>query len=249
MLSAPVMRWMTLGLVLAAPACMPIRYAPVDAPAEAMPDIPTPPEAPDVGKGRLVVDVAGEHAKVAKVVEVPVTYPLRGNAQASAHPGFIRNDELLCISPCVLDMPQGAHELAFTSLSDPERTSTADVVVSSQPAAIRHSLGRDKPVGWQYFTGFMMTLMGGMLVTGGGAVTVIGLATNGSDRQPTQNPSQHEATPTAVITVGLVMLGVGLATGAGGIALMNNNRPEHQDGATVYWPIKQKEEHALSAGR
>ena len=180
------MRWVTLGLVLAMPACMPIRYAPAEAPTETMPDIPAPPEAPEQGKGRLVVDVAGEHAKVAKVVEIPVTYPTSRGMRAGAHPGFIpkrRAPVHLALRPrhAARRARAGVHVALGSRAHEHGRRRRLE-----SPAAIRHALGRDKPVNWQYFTGFMMTLMGGMLVTGGGAVTAIGFATNASDRQPPQ---------------------------------------------------------------
>lgn len=248
------MRWLRLGLLLAAPGCLPITLPQAPAPTDkSIPDLPMPPDLPEPPNGRIVVDVQGEPAKVSKVVEVPYgawTQNGEPSPYGKYRGGFMKKDEPLCVTPCVLDMPQGAVELSFQSLKDPDRYSTADVVVSSQPTVIRHALGRNEPVNWKYFSGFLMSIFGGMLFTTGGALTGVGLATNASNRDAELQhaPGQQPASPTSMITAGLVVAGVGLLTTAGGIALLNNNRPVHQDGATVTLPIPHVNSRSTSGG-
>lgn len=190
---------------------------------------PTPPE----GSGRLVVDVVGERAKVARVVDtVELTYPYfyRGPSRYGS-PGEQRITELLCITPCVLDLRQGAHTLVFTSLEDDTRTSSADVVSSSEPSAVRHALGRSKPISTQYAGGLLLTVLGGGLTTIGALATTIGVVASSPGNEPTSGD------PKVFLGVGLVTLAIGLALGTTGIVMASGDRPVEQPGSTTQWAL------------
>jgi len=227
------MRTAVLALV-AAPslaACV-VEHAPPPLPPPRAPPVASPaPVAP--GHGRVVVDVVDEPAKVARVTgtqELAATLrPTYGRTGLTAP--LMRTTELLCFAPCVLDLRQGAHTLVFTSTVDPTRTSTADVLVSSQPVAVRHALGREKPMSARYLGGLVLsTLGGGMLLIGGGA-TAIGAAAGSSSEPRAQSASD------GFLAFGLVVLGVGLVTGTTGLVMALGDRPEVQPGATTQTPL------------
>ena len=190
-------------------------------------DMPSSP--PAEGMGRLTVDVDGGPAKVARVISEEVGDPHMstqgGGAQAFTH----RKTELLCITPCAMDLRIGAHTLVFTSTSDGFRTGSGDVIVSSQPSIVRHALGREKPASGKYMSGVLLTALGAGITTIGVFATSIG----GAAELSAQNSTKGE--PKTFLTAGLVVLGVGIAMGTTGIVLMSGNQAVHQPGSTTQW--------------
>jgi hypothetical protein len=211
-------------------------------PEAVLPKIDIPSSPPPDGSGRLVVDVAEEEAKVSRVLDTttfssdsrhPEWQSHHGHAVAGPSP-TLRRVELLCISPCVLDLRQGAHSLVFTSTRDDTRTGTGDVIVTSKPAAVRHALGKEKPASAPYVGGMMLTLLGGGLTTIGALATTVGAVA----KRPEDDPSgRTKGDPSVFLGIGLVALGIGLVTGTTGLVMMANNRPEHQPGSTAQWAL------------
>lgn len=209
---------------------------------EPLPRLDAPASPPPEGSGRVFVDVAGDEAKVSRVVDTTTVFTDPDHPEWQLHHGHAvggpsptsRRSELLCISPCILDLRQGAHTLVFASTRDETRASSGDIVVSSQPIGVRHTLGREKPASSGYLGGAMLTLLGGGLTLIGGAATIVGLVA----KRPEDDPSgKTKGDPSVFLGIGLVSLGIGLVTGTTGILLMSNNRPEHQPGATTQWTL------------
>jgi hypothetical protein len=228
-------RQLAFGLphVLFLQGCM-AHYPPPPRPDPIVPQVdadirPTPPG----GSGRLLLDVVGEKAKVARVVTtVEPSYPVlpRGSWRYGKV-GEQRVTELLCITPCALDLRQGAHTLVFTSLTDDTRTSSADVISSSEPSAVRHALGQSKPISSQYAGGLLLTILGGGFTTMGALATTVGAIGTSQGNQPANGD------PKAFLAVGLAMLGIGLAFGTTGILMASGDRPVDQPGSTTQWAL------------
>lgn len=208
------------------------------------PTIDLPSTTPPDGSGRVIVDVDGDPAKVSRVVE-STTYPADAeHPEWKMHNGHVvlgtgtapiaRREELLCVTPCVLDLRQGAHTFVFTSTADPTRTSTADVVVTPRPIVVRHALGREKPATPAYGAGEMASILGGSLVLIGGLTLAGGLVATRPEDDPT---GKTTGDPKVLVAIGLVTLVVGLATGSAGLLTMSKNRSEHQPGATTQWAL------------
>lgn len=217
-------------------------------PAEPEPIVPrvdTPDAPPPEGAGRIAVDVAGERAKVARVVETvkpSQPYVFRGSASpymafsGSSVIGEQRRTELLCVTPCILDLRRGAHTLVFTSLRDESRTSSADVVVSAEPSAVRHALGRSRGFSGQYVGGLALALGGGGLTTMGLFATTIGLVAKPTQQEDASGRITQDD-PKAFLGLGLVLLGIGLAMGTTGVILASSDRPVQQPGSTTQWSL------------
>ncbi|GAC1584724.1 MAG: hypothetical protein NVS3B20_14540 [Polyangiales bacterium] len=201
----------------------------------------TPDAPPPEGSGRLLVDVASEPAKVSRVVDTvdnPDPYSnssLRRGMPSESGMGFgYRKLELLCISPCVIDIRPGAHTLVFTSLVDPTHTSSADVVVSAQPSVVRHALGRDKGYSNTYLGGAGLALVGGGVTLMGALATTVGLVAKSPRDDPSGRPN-GDGNPQGLLVVGLVMMGIGLALGTTGYFVAASDRPIQQQGSTIQW--------------
>lgn len=230
-----------LGSIFALSGCA-VHSAAPPKPEPILPKLDAPALPPPDGSGRVFVDVAGDEAKVSRVVDTttvvtdpdhPEWHVHHGHAVAGPSP-TARRSELLCISPCILDLRQGAHTLVFSSTRDETRTSSGDVVVSSRPIGVRHALGKEKAASSGYLGGAMLTLLGGGLTLIGGAATTVGLVAKRPEDDPT---GKTKGDPSVFLGIGLVSLGIGLVTGTTGILLMSSNRPEHQSGSTVQWTL------------
>src|SRR5262245_44812804 len=115
------------GLLAAALlGCVPARRPPLATTARVAPrpDVPPPPPA---GYGRVIIDVVDGPARV----DLP----------------DVGSDDLawrrpLCVSPCVLDLPQGRHQLRLTLTDrDDHRTELALVNFRSMPTVYRRAMG------------------------------------------------------------------------------------------------------------
>lgn len=200
-----------------------------------MPDV-APAAPPAAGEGRVVVDVAGEKAKVFEVIEVTTrTNPGLGGRNSWIAPAQLdRKMRPLCLTPCALDMPVGWHSLVFESTTDPTRSSSADVTVTAQRTAVRHALGRDKPANGAYVGGLAMIIPAGGLVLMGTIATVVGAAAK--DPGPTTT-GNTKGDARVFLPIGLVLLGIGAALGITGGILVANNAPERQPGSTTQWAL------------
>jgi hypothetical protein len=208
-------------------ACVAEHPAP-RAPARVEPriaDAPTSP--PKVGHGRLVLDAEGGPAWVSRVTKDEAALE---EDDSSMLP--IRSYERLCLTPCVVDLRQGTHLLQFSRRYDAERSSDADVVVTSKTTVVRHALGRAPRHNPAYVSGSMLTLVGGGMVLMGMITTAIGASTRDTS---TYANGGDLADRNAYMSVGLLTLGVGMASAAAGLLLLMNNRPDVQPGATTTW--------------
>ncbi len=146
--------------------------------------------------------------------------------------GLLRTDELLCVAPCIVDLRAGAHELVFSRPDEPGHETTTTVVLpSSATTVVRHKIGRTPHFNGSYLGGAILALMGAGLTVIGGTMTGIGGAL------PTRNAEGQPTGADTVLTLGLVTLGLGLATGIPGLLMMTNNRPSEQPGATTTWSL------------
>jgi hypothetical protein len=107
-----------------------------------------PREPPRDGYGRTYLDVPEGAANVDLFVGTGRTYgavPLFVGGLVTSIRYSERVDEFarLCITPCVLDLPVGAHEVKFTLRDDPARTDRS-VVMFGAPATYLHAVGRDQ---------------------------------------------------------------------------------------------------------
>jgi hypothetical protein len=202
-------------------------------PAKAVAVVPS--EPPAANSGRVILDAVNEQAKVYDVTEVTTrsmpTYRRKGYPAVPMEETKMRP---LCITPCVVDIPQGWHTLVFASQTDETKTSSADITVPAQPIAVRHALGREKPISSGYVGGAVMLLPGAGFTLMGGVATAIGATA----RQPeTDSSGKTKSDPKTFLTLGIVLLGVGAALGITGGILMANNRPEKQAGSTTQWVL------------
>jgi hypothetical protein len=199
---------------------------PPDPPARVAPAIgvPTMPDAPN--QTRVTLDTAGDTAKVSRVTETTTASP--PVVWGKQYPPYsLRKTELLCVTPCIVDLAPGAHTLVFTSTTDATRTSDADVVVSNEPIVVRHALGVEKPMNGSYVGGLTAALSGGGLTLIGVAFMMAGIFGKPQTSEGKKDPN--------LLPAGIIFGSVGLAVGATGILFMTGNRPVHQTGATVQW--------------
>ncbi|MEO8704294.1 MAG: hypothetical protein ABI867_29845 [Kofleriaceae bacterium] len=169
------------------------------APAERVPSLAQPKTAPQEGYGRAYLDVPEGSTNVDLFVGTGRThgaFPLFVGGMVMTVPYSESVDEFrrLCITPCVLDLPVGAHELKFTMRDDANRTDRT-VVTFGAPATYLHAVGRDQPnkgpliaSAFVFSLGFANVLVspivfaagetkvGTVMLLGGGAVTAVGSA-------------------------------------------------------------------------
>lgn len=242
---SPRARLGVLGLLLVtstSTACGVRQLPPPPAPPRVVPEVPGAPERPPPeGSGRLLIDNEREPAKVSRVIDTiavdPLASPRRrtsvADLNAAAYPSYGQRTELLCITPCAVDLASGAHTLVFTSMSDPEKTSSADVPVSRGTTVVRHDLGAQKPYTGAYVGGAALTLAGGGLTLIGGLSLAVGLTAD-----PTVDKDGNVSSPKDFAVFGGVVGTVGLAALVTGILLMTSNRPEKRPGSTTTFVVE-----------
>ena len=178
-----------------------------------------PRNAPAPGFGRAIIDVEGESATVERVIDSAETVAADG-----ALLGGKARTEMLCMTPCAVDMRRGAHILWLKSPKDETRSSVALINISSsdRPVAVRHALGRSKGRSSAYIGGALLFFVGALSSFIGLSTAVGGLA-------------QTDKYGTRFVPFSLALVGVGLATGLPGLWLLMTNRAVHQAGATTMW--------------
>lgn len=232
------LRVMILATTLSAYGCasLGVRHDPPPSPPIASePKIPALPDSPGTGQGRVVLDAEEGPAKVSRVTLATNFEPWTSQspshaartAKTLAPPRF---EEPLCVTPCAIDVRQGAQTFVFTSMRDPLRASTADVTVTSETTYVRHALGREGRVESGWLGGALLAFTGGGLaLLGGTAATFSALV------EPSVKEDGTTSDPGVMLVPSLVILGVGLAMAIGGMTLMANHRPVVQPGATTTW--------------
>lgn len=217
-------------LLLTTAACAPLHLDAPPPPAPVAPTFEVPREPVPEGKERVVFDVVDGPARVSRVV-------LRADAPLIAFTSIEtkKEGEVLCISPCVLDLERGEHELAFTSQSDPSRTSEADVRVKDRPLVVRHALGTNTPASSAYRDGALRTVIGASIFVAGGVATTLGFINNTTPGSGV--PDHLNVGPAVLLGTGLVAMVGGLILGGVGISEMTKNRPVEQSGSTTTWKL------------
>ncbi len=213
----PLKKILTTTLVLplfALNACGVRQYAPPATPSAQLTQ-PMPPAPPPVpGAGQVALEVQDGPAEVSEIVG---SYQLVTVSRygTSVTPGEIGQG--LCRTPCTATLAFGSHDLRFRSLVDPDRTSTASVVVGPQPTGYRHALGLANSRGGVRLASWVLVSLGiGALVTG---ATFGAIAESGFDGWP----------------LGMT---IGGAIGFGaGIGLLIAFPPEFQPGSGVQFAL------------
>ena len=187
---------------------------------------PTP-----AGRGRIVLDAVDDRAQVARVISTTRIEPSTTTwTRKSAWPLPVAvQTELLCVTPCTVDLPLGAHELVFSSSGDDRNASRAVVTVSGgRPIVVRHALGYDHPFSTGYLLGAVSLVAGiGLSVMG---ALVLSLAAFSSPL------AQSEDRRRTLMAVGGVLGGLGLTLDIVGIAALATGQARHRDGSTVAFP-------------
>jgi hypothetical protein len=213
---------------------------------EHLPPPPRPPQTepaveekqpPSGGQARVVLDAEGESAWVSRVTGTTSVNGAVTDGPGALRPkdgterlGLLRTDELLCVTPCAVDLRAGAHSFVFSREGEKGRQSVATVVVpSDRTTFVRHSIGHTPYFSSPYVGGAFLFLLGSGFTLLGGAATIAGATINGVDEkgQPVDG--------SAFLTIGLVTLGIGVVTGAVGLGMLLHNRPTEQPGATTQW--------------
>lgn len=117
---------------------------------------------PAPGMSRVILDTVDGPALVENI---------SGGSIAASGAGHFFGGSLelarrVCVTPCVLDAAPGSHELRFTSVSDPDRTSVGFVNLDTKPSAYRHALGAHRNTAWKGFVGWPMLLLGAVIDIG-----------------------------------------------------------------------------------
>ena len=215
-----------VSLSLFATACAMQEPAP-KAPSLVRPAVDDPNATPTpAGRGRVVLDAVEDRARVARIVSTTeIEPPARRNTWSQ--PAV--QTELLCVTPCTVDLPIGAHELVFSSSGEDRNQSRALVTVSGgPPIVLRHALGYDRPFSTGYILG-AVSLVAGIGLTVVGAM-VLALAAFSSPL------SQSEGRRTTLMAVGGALGGLGLTLDVVGIAALATGQARHRDGSTVAFP-------------
>ncbi|MBF5067583.1 hypothetical protein G6O45_30745, partial [Salmonella enterica subsp. enterica serovar Istanbul] len=92
----------------------------------------------------------------------------------------------------------------------------ADVTVSSQPSAVRHALGREKPANGGYVAGVMMLVPAAGLTFMGSIATLVGAT---AKEPTTDSAGRTKGDARIFLPIGLVLVGVGAALGISGSVL------------------------------
>lgn len=199
-----------------------------------------PKEAPAAGQGRVVLDAEGGPAHVSRVTETQVSgsgwharAPIAARGAETRGLAAMRSEELLCVTPCIVDVRQGAHTFVFASPSDPLRSSAVVVPVTSGTTVVRHSIGRVPSIAPAYAGGALMVLLGGGLTLMGGLATTVGAV--GKEPEPRPDGTTKGASPASFLTFGLITLGIGIITGTAGYFIAASHRPVEQAGSTTQW--------------
>jgi len=213
--------WVALG-------CGYREVAPPAAPAQAVPAIEEPPTAaPAEGSSRITFDVEGERASVYRQVEMAQPAERQVTRSRNAPAAYDRY-ELLCVTPCVADLRQGAHVVRFESMTDRERTSEAMVLAPKQPTIVRHALGRKESISTGYIAFTFLTASGIIFATFSG---VSGLATLAGDRWRTEDGKRYDAHAEARSE--LIFAGISGAVSVVGALGMILTRPDWQNGSSI----------------
>jgi hypothetical protein len=216
---------MSLVLVIALSGCL-WRTKQVPAPPPPMKLLPADLSvtgAPADGLSRVVLDVQEGPALVENVDGATVSGTGVIGKSVSTFGGSIEYSRSLCVTPCVVDTKPGVHQLRFTLVNDPERTSTGYVNLDSDATFYRHSIGRHHSSRWK-------GAAGAPLVLGG---IVLGITSVG--RFQKINDANSDGWNSELRTSGIAYGAVGVGLVALGAWLIYGSVVEEQPGSGVQW--------------
>ncbi len=199
-------------------------------PAQLAPALDPPTSPPPADHGRIYVDVEDGNSTVGRVTKIEQKEEIRQSASVTmigtipiVVPTTVavdvehRSIDLLCTSPCWIDLPLGkTHMLAITRVGG-RHTDLISLAAKHEPFAYRHGLGTkedDRSIG---------SAIGPAIVVAFGvtALVTLPLLALGIDNTP-------------------VLLGIGIGgaiAATGGIYWLMATRPVHQDGAGVSYAL------------
>ena len=162
-----------LMLSLLAGGCMHL-VPPPEVPEAYAPELA---EAPPIaeGRGRVVVDVEDGPTEVL-TVERQRWILGGGNHTLSFR---TTSTEVLCMSPCIVDLPFGRYALGFRSRGPSPRLEVTGVDVGPVPTVFRHALGSYQSAGAGKPLGIVGIVLGGMSFITGVVLLPVGLGTDG----------------------------------------------------------------------
>lgn len=184
---------------------------------------------PVAGNGQVTLDVVGGPARVEEVTarNTPAVWP----SQSRSRMNFGTSAETLrpvCVTPCVVQLTVGPHEMRFSALDDDERTSTDFVRVGTHPVMFRHVMGRrENNIGLR-ISGIFGVAMGIAALTVGGALFGIGEAATNRDGTPSDSRDSIQRAGAGTL------IGGGLLTALSAVVLALS-RPVEQPGASTQW--------------
>jgi hypothetical protein len=227
-------------------ACAPMELPPPAPPPKEMPPVRTElgPAAP--GKEHVILDTPGEQARVSELTSTSETVTRRGYVATTEH------DRPLCLTPCVVDLKLGLHDLSFQSTTDDRRSSDVELQVQGDPMVVRHTMAETRtphPVVQGVARASIITGVVG--VAAGIPITLAGVfirntgtpSTSLVDGVPMQSQSPG---PRGVETAGLATLGVGAGLVLIGAITGYFGRDEYTPGATTEWTVPRSDAQVSS---
>lgn len=188
-----------------------------------------PPSAAPEGSGRVVLDAAGEPARVVEIVGSSTSGIITARGYGVVMTTTTRP---LCLTPCIADLSYGSHALAFMSDADPERGSVASVDVGDHTTVMRHAMGRTTRHPALVVSG--ATAIGvGALGIGAGAI----LAHDASRGSPWTDKYGNSSRVAGDTSPGYALASLGGALLVTGAILLVLGRTEVQPGASTQWVL------------
>lgn len=198
------------------------RLPPAEDPAHQVPAVGTlPPLAP--GMGRVVIDVVDGPAIVEEEISRTerVTQSGGGSTQTTVRYNGPPIRKKICVTPCVVDLPLGAHDLRLTLRETPNRSEKVALMFSDAPLLYRRALsGGRPPVKWWVGTSLLAT--GSLAFLLSSALLL----------------SNADANNTSIISPGGLVLGLGGSMGVVGLVVTQKNPRLIRQGAENQWPLE-----------
>lgn len=128
------------------------------------PQVPQMPAAPE-GHGRVIVDVVDGPTDVFVLTNQQIVYD-NGPMMPPTYRTRLSRD-LLCTSPCAVDLPHGRHVLQFPTMGNGNMMERDVLNVGPQPVVYRRRLGIEEDAGAGRVLGIVGATFGGMAMVVG----------------------------------------------------------------------------------
>lgn len=209
-------------------------------PAREIPRVDKP-SAPPEGSGQVAIDIADGPARISQTtVRTTIGYGSMSTPRGTVY-GQIETTHFttreLCISPCVVTLPFGTHNLNVNLLRDehPENPlrpidGGIDVNFGPHPSVHRSYLRRATPINATQWAGFFTAALSAAAAVTGGILTV---AT--PRPMPGDSAEDLQRRGDTVHAVGWTMVAIGVPTSVLGFLLMWAGRGWRSDAASTEW--------------